>query len=341
MKHSILLVAFAALLLAGCTPKPEDSTDPGKTGKPGATTAKKYKIAVIPKGTTHEFWKSIHAGAVDAGNELGAEIIWDGPIAESEKDAQGKIVENQVNAKVDAIVLAPLDNMSLRIPVQNAIDKKIPVIIIDSGLNEVKTVSFVATDNVKGGQLAGERMVKILNGKGKVILLRYAEGSASTMDREKGFLEVVEKEKGIQVVSKDRYAGATTETAQKESENLIAAFKKADGTLSVDAIFCPNESSTFGMLRALEGANLAGKVKLLGFDASEKLVKALKDGVIDSLVLQDPYTMGYKGVKAAIETLQGKKVDERIDTGETLVTKDIMEQDAIKKLLTPKQIDKK
>lgn len=337
MKQSILLVAFAALLLAGCTPKPEDTTDPGKAGKPGATTAKKYKIAVIPKGTTHEFWKSIHAGAVDAGDEFGAEIIWKGPIKEDNTTDQINQVETQVNSKVNAIVLAPLDKTALGDCVNAATNAKIPVVIIDSGIKDAKFVSFVATDNFKGGQLAGQRMVDVLGGKGKIILLRYQLGSDSTEQREAGFLDIVEKS-GIQVVSKDRHAGATTESAQKEGENLINAFKKPDGTLSVDAIFCPNESSTFGMLRALQGAGLTGKVKLLGFDASKTLVDALEKGEIDSLVLQDPYTMGYKGVKAAIESLEGKKVDERIDTGETLVTKENMTKPEIDKLLHPKQI---
>ena len=294
-----------------------------------------YTIAVIPKGTTHEFWKSIHAGARKAATELGVEIIWKGPLKEDDREAQIAEVENFISRGVDGIVLAPLDDTALRVPVMEAARSDIPVVIIDSGLKSRDYVSFVATDNYKGGQLAGQRLGELLGRAGRVAMLRYAEGSASTMNREKGFLDAVAAFDSIQVVSANQYGGATTETAYRASENLLAPYKAGDGDLSIDGIFCPNESTTFGMLRALQDAKLAGTVRFIGFDSSRKLVEGLEQGHLDGLVLQNPMAMGYLGVKTMVAHLQGKEVELRIDTGVHLVTRDNMEQPEFKQLLTP------
>jgi ribose transport system substrate-binding protein len=300
-----------------------------------AQEAKKGPIAVIPKGTTHEFWKSVHAGAVKASRELGIEIIWKGPLKEDDRDAQISVVEDFVSRGVQGIVLAPLDDTALRPAVRNAVNAGIPVVIFDSDLKGGEYASFVATDNFKGGQLAGERVAKLLGGKGKVVMLRYAEGSASTTNREKGFLDAIAKHPDIQVVSQNQYGGATTESAQKASENMLAPLKGADGKLTIDAIFTPNESTTFGMLRCLQDAGLAGKVRFVGFDSSAKLVESLRKGEIDGLVLQNPFNMGYTGVKTLAAHLKGEKVEKRIDTGAALATKENMEEPAMKELLLP------
>jgi ribose transport system substrate-binding protein len=320
MKRVFLAVLCLALLGAGVLAAPP---------------AKKLTIAVIPKGTTHEFWKSVHAGAVQAAQELGLEIIWKGPLREDSRDEQINIVEDMINRKVDAIVLAPLDDTALRAPVAEAKRAKVPVVIIDSGLKSKDFASFVATDNFHGGKMAGEHLAKLLGGKGKVVMLRYAEGSASTDARERGFLAAMVANKGITVVSSNQYGGATTETAYKASENLLAPLKGKDGKLTIDGIFCPNESTTFGMLRALQDSKQAGKVKFVGFDSSEKLVDALKAGQIHGLVLQNPMKMGYLGVKTAVATLKGQPVKPNIPTGETLVTKANMNNPEIKGVLQP------
>jgi ribose transport system substrate-binding protein len=291
------------------------------------------KIAVIPKGTMHEFWKSIHAGAKKAADECGVEIIWKGPLKEDNREDQVKVVEDFISRGVNGIVLAPLDDVALVAPVEEAIKNKIPVVIMDSDLKSDKQVSFVATDNEKGGYLGGKRLAELLGEKGKVILLRYQEGSASTNKREEGFLRAMKEYPNIEVISSNQYAGATTETATQASENLLE--KVRSGIWKVDGIFCPNESSAFGMLRALQNNKLAGKVKYVGFDASPKLVKALKDGEIEGLVLQNPAKMGYLAVQAMVEHLDGKPVEKRIDTGVVLATKENMEQPDIKALLEP------
>ena len=316
--------------LAGCRSAPSNSTGGGNS----SGGSKELQIAVIPKGATHEYWKSIHAGAQRAADELkGIQILWKGPLKEDDREDQIKVVEDFATKKVDGIVLAPLDDAALSNPTNDAINAGIPVVIIDSGLKNVKAVSYVATDNYKAGQLGGQKLVALLNGKGKVLMLRYEVGSASTDARERGFIDAVKSAPRIVVVSSDQFGGATTETAQKASENLLARFSG-----QVDGIFTPNESTTFGMMRALENANLAGKVKFVGFDASSALVQGLKKGEINGLVVQNPEKMGYLGVKTLVDSIQGKAVQDKIDTGATVVDASNMNNPDVAKLLAPPEI---
>ncbi len=334
----LLLILFVAVAPLGCDKKAE--TPSGAPGGPsnsigaaaGAAVGKR-KIAVIPKGTTHDFWKSVHAGAEKARQELGdVEVVFRGPEKEDDREQQIALVENFVSDKVDAIVLAPLDDKALVSPARRAMAAKVPVVVIDSGLAGEPGkdfASFVATDNHRGGQLAGERMREVLGGKGKVLLLRYQEGSASTMERERGFVEVIAKAEGMELIDPKRYAGATRATAQEASENLLTAHTDMVG------IFCPNESSTFGMLLALRARGLAGKVRFVGFDASPGLVKALADKELDGLVVQNPMKMGYLGVKTAADAIAGRPVELRVDTGVAMVTPDNMTKPEFAELLNP------
>ncbi len=294
---------------------------------------KRTRIAVIPKGTTHEFWKSVHAGAVKAGKELDVDVIWKGPLKEDDLKAQIDVVQSFTAQGVSGIVLAPLNDKALGGAVKGAVGASIPVVVFDSDLQGKDHVSFVATDNVAAGRLGGEHLSKLLGGKGKVLLLRYQEGSASTQNREQGFLEAVKSHPELQIVSDNQYGGATTESAFSTSENLLSAQKAGEG--GVNGVFCPNESTTFGMLLALQKAGLAGKIKLVGFDSSEKLVNGLKEGQIDGLVLQDPFNIGYLAVKTMARHLKGDKIEARIDTGARMVTKENMSQPEIKELLSP------
>jgi ribose transport system substrate-binding protein len=292
-------------------------------------------IAVIPKGTTHEFWKAIHAGAVKASRELGVEVIWKGPLKEDDRDAQISVVEDFISRKVSGIILAPLDDLALREPVEIAVRAGIPVVIIDSDLRSDAFISYAATDNYLGGRMGAKRLAEILGDRGKVIMLRCFEGSASSTAREQGFLDEMATRKGMTVVSSNQYGGATVETAYRASENLIGPLKGERGTLTIDGIFTPNESTTFGMLRALQDAGVAGKVKFVGFDSSTKLVEALGNGQLQGLVLQNPFAMGYEGVKAMAAHLRGEKVPKRIDTGVFMATPENMRQSDIAERLQP------
>jgi ribose transport system substrate-binding protein len=316
------------------------STQPATNSSGGASSGDVRKIAVIPKGTTDEFWKSIHAGAVKAQQELAAsgtkiEPVWQGPIIANDSAKQISVVENMINAGVSAIVLAPADENALANVVETADKKGIPVIIIDSDLKTDKYKSFVATDNYKGGQLAGDSLAGLLNKKGKVIMLRHDKGQASTEKREQGFLDAIKAYPDIQVLSSNQYGGPTSDTAYKAAENLLAGFKNDDGTLKADGFFASNEGATYGLLKALQDVKATGKVKFIGFDASQALVSALKDGDINGLIVQDPVNMGYLGVKTAVDVLNGKTVERHVDTGVHLATKENMDTPDIHDLLYP------
>ena len=295
-----------------------------------------YTLAVIPKGTTHEFWKSIHAGASKAEQELNAQgtkvkLFWKGPLREDDRDQQIQVVENFTARKVHGIVLAPLDSQALVAPVTSAAQAGVPTVVIDSDLKSDKQVSFVATDNFKGGQLAGQYLAKLLEGKGKVILLRYQVGSASTEARENGFLDALRAFPDLKLISADQHSGATRETAYQASQNLLNRFGR-----EVNGIFCPNETVTIGMAKALRDLGKAGgQVKLIGFDSGVQSVRDLQNNDLQALVIQDPLKMGYLGVMTMVQHLQGKPVEKRIDTGVTLVTRDNMNDPANADLLAP------
>ncbi len=322
----ILVLLILCAMLGACGQKEQAAGTPGpeKTGK-------KLTIAVIPKGTTHSFWKTIHAGAAKAAEELGVEIVWKGPVKEDDRGSQIDLVANFVSrGGVDGVVLAPLDDAALVKPVEQAAKAGIKTVIIDSDLKSEEYVSFVATDNRKGGELCAKRLCELLGGKGKVLMLRYMEGSASTANREEGFLAGM-KQYGpaIELLSTNQYAGATMGEAMEKATNLLNRFAEMDG------IFCPNESSTQGMLRALQTKGTAGKVKFVGFDNNEALVAGLKEGQIHGLALQSPFNMGYLGVKAMVDALNGKTVSKRIDTGVVLLTRDNIDTPEMQALLTP------
>ena len=323
MRKILLTLLLMLLAIAGCTKTP-------------AGNNKKMTIAVIPKGTTHEFWKSIHAGANKAANELSSqgtdvEVIWKGPLREDDREQQIQVVEGFAAQGVNGMVLAPLDDHALVRPVSDAKRAGVPTVIIDSGLQSSDFVSFVATDNRKGGSLAADRMGQLLNGKGKVLVLRYAEGSASTTEREAGFLDTIkQKFPGIELVSTLQYAGATRDTAKRASENLLNRFGD-----DVQGIFTPNESSTAGMLLALQDIGKAGKVFFVGFDSSQTFIDAINANQLQGIVVQNPFNMGYLGVKTMVDSLQGKPVQPKIDTGVMLVTKDNLSSPEVQSLLHP------
>ena len=319
----LLLSSVFVLYLTGCSKKDIPDDD-------GRLT-----VAVIPKGTIHEFWKTVHAGAEMAGEELNVEILWKGSLKEDDRDAQISVVENIIVREVDGIVLAPLDDVALRRPVDLAMRSDIPVVIFDSGLQGNNYISYVATDNFKAGRLAAEYMIKLLNSKGKVAVLRYAEGSDSTTKREDGFLDGIRTCKGIEIVSSNQYAGVTTESALKAAENLLSRFAGADGTLKIHGIFCATEPTTLRILRALQDSGYAGKLKFIGFDSSEKMIAALQTGHLSGFVVQKPFSIGYLGVKTMVRHLRGETVPGRIDTGSILVTKENLDQPEIHDLLNP------
>lgn len=303
MRKTVLLaLLLATAALASCSGDGEGEDD-------------RRRIAVIPKGNTHEFWKSIHAGAEKAGEDLGVEIIWKGPQREGDRESQIKVIEDFISRGVDGIVCAPLDARALVLPFQDAVKEGIPVVIADSGVDWDGYISFVATDNYLGGAMGARHLAALLGGEGKVIMMRHQEGHASTMKRADGFLETLTTEfPEIEILSSNQYGGDTTESAYQTAENLLISHGEVTG------LFCPTESTTFGMLRALQDAGMAGNVMFVGFDASDKLVDAVRESQIHGLVVQNPFMMGEVGVKTLIAHLEGEGVEKRIDTGAWIVT---------------------
>jgi ribose transport system substrate-binding protein len=323
---------FVFVLLVGCT---DSGGGKPQTSNAASSPGKKRQIAVIAKEASHEFWKSVHAGAENAAKELGnVEILWKAPSRGDDPNEQISIVQNFVTRGVDGICLAPIDSRSLGDVVKSAKQAGIPTVIIDSGLEDTSnTISFVATDNKNGGHLAALELGKRLSGKGNVILLRYNPGSESTEQRELGFLETIKKDyPDIKLISDDQYAGTDENTALDKSQQLLLKYGK-----DVNGIFAVNESCATGMLRALDEAGLTKKVTYIGFDSSDRLVQALADGKIQGLVLQDPVNMAYLGVKTMCEHLDGKPVKARVPTGETVATPENMNEPRIHKLLYPEQ----
>ena len=324
-----MLGAFAAACGDAGSKSGGDSGAAASGGKP-------ITVAVIPKGTTHEFWRSIHAGAEQAAQELTAagdsvRIIWKGPLREDDREQQVQVVEGFTSQGVSGIVLAPLDNRALVRPVEEAKSAGVPTVIIDSGLETDQIVSFVATDNHKGGVLLADRMGELLGGKGKVLVLRYQEGSNSTEERERGFLEQLKaKFPGITIVSSDQYAGATRETAKRASENLLNRYAS-----DLDGVFTANESSTVGMLLALQDIKKAGHIRFVGFDASQTQLDAVRAKQLDGIAVQNPMRMGYLGVKTMVSHLRNQPVEKRIDTGVTLVTPESLDLPETKELVNP------
>ena len=285
---------------------------------------------MIPKSTMHLFWRAIEAGAREGAKEAAVEMIWKGSLKEDNPAQQIQIFEQFVAEDVSGIVLAPIDAAALERPVAGAMQKGIPVVIMDSPLEGEPLKDFVcmvSTNNHRAGEMAGEQLGKLLDGKGKVVLFRYKEICASTGQREAGFLEAIKKFPDIQVILDNRYSGATISEAQSSALNMLDKLKEADG------IFCTNEPSTLGVLLALRQNNLAGSKKFVGFDTSPALVEGLKRGEIQALVAQNPKKMGREAVQALVAKIKGETVPAVIDSGAAVVTKENLGSPEIQALL--------
>ncbi len=314
----------------GCTSGKNDSMAGGNAGGKSG----KLRIGVIPKGTSHQFWRSVHAGAESAAKELGdVEVIWKGPETEADTTGQISVVKNFITNRVDGIVLAPNHSQALVDVVEEAKAESIPVVIFDSGLAEgTKVTSYVATDNYQGGQLAAKTLAEAMDHKGGVVLLRYKEGSESTEQREKGFLDAIKDEPNIKVLSSDQYAGTSTESALEAATNILNKYRD-----EITGIFAVCEPNCNGTLEAIVQTGMAGKVKFLAFDSSDSLIKGLSDKTVSGIVLQDPFEMGRRSVLQIVSHLRGEKVNAVVDTGVYVATEANQTSSPYNRLLRPEQ----
>lgn len=327
---STLLLSIS--IISGCGGNTASPT----SSEGGDSSKETIRIAVIPKGTSHEFWKSVHFGAEKAASELGnVEIIWRGPVVESDTGSQIEVVKTMITSQVDGIVLAPNQKGGLVDAVQESIEEGIPVVIFDSGLDEgPEIVSYVATDNYKGGKMAADAMAEAIGGKGNVILLRYIAGSESTEQREQGFLDGLEAYPEIKVVSSDQRGGDNATSSKEKVDQLLQLHQ--DGLSGIFAVCEPNANGT---LEALRNSGLTQKVKLIAFDPSDALIEALQDGSCSGIVLQDPVQMGYQSVMTLVGSLDGNSAEAFISTGEYIATPGNMAESRIQELLKPEIVE--
>jgi ribose transport system substrate-binding protein len=293
-------------------------------------------LAVVLKGSQHQYWKSVTAGTAEAERDLQLQgmrvrLIRRSPLRDDGHEEQLRILENVLQQGVQGLILAPCSPVALAAPVEAAARVGIPTVVIDSRLQSANVVSFIGTDNGKAGMLAADHMGRILRGKGRVLVLRYLRGSSSTEEREEGFIQQLRRAyPGIELLPADQFAGATRDSARIATEELLARYGH-----DLQGVFTPTEPATAGALMALLAAQLAGKVSLVGCDASDIYVDSMRYKKLHGLVIQNPFRMGQLGLTTLMDFLHGKAVARRIDTGVTLVTPENMDAPEIQELLHP------
>ena len=311
MRHHVAAALIACLLLAGCQ------------------QSKKKVIAVVPKGTAQLFWQTVQAGSIAAGRELGVEIVWNGPSVETEYSRQIQIIDSMVARHVDGLAIAATDKTAIAAPIERAAKAGILVTVFDSGVDTDNILTFIATNNYEAGQMGARKLAELIHGKGKIAMVMHAPGSGSTMDREKGFEDVIAKEfPNIQIVAR-QFGMSDRAKSRDAAENILSAHTDLDG------VFASSEPSSVGAALAIKARNLADKVNLVAFDSTEGLIADLKLGVIDALVVQDPFKMGYEAVKSQVDALNGAKLPKRTDLSARVITAADLDKPDVKQLLFP------
>jgi ribose transport system substrate-binding protein len=314
LRGAAAAAVLAARLAAGCSNSSTGGDAPKDEGK--------LTIVMIPKATQASFWNQVRRGAERARDEFGVELTWKGPALDNDRTEQQRVLQQFTNESVDAILLAPTDRVALVEDVRTATGKGIPVLIFDSGLDAEQGkdfISYVATNNREAGRMGGKKLMELIGNGGKAVLFRHMEGQESTTQRETGALEEF-KAASAEVLTESRYSGETSGEAQQTALNMMDVLRQADG------IFASNQTSSEGMLLALQQQNMAGKVKFVGFDSSPLLKAALAAGEIDALVLQDPVNMGYTAVKMMVQHLKGEPIEPLVETAANIVTRENMNE---------------
>lgn len=299
----------------------------------GTALARAQTIPLIVKDSTSPYWQTVLAGGCQAAKDLKLNVPRLGPTSEADISGQVSTLENAVSQNPAAIVIAPTSFDGLGPAVDEAASK-VKVIGIDSMANSKKFTSFLTTDNVEGGRIAGRALAEAIKAKygkaeGDVAIMSYIAGPASLRDRIAGFKEVLGKEfPGLKIVT-TRVGDGQTTTNLNQTVDILGAMPDLKGIFA-DAVF-----SGLGAGQAISEAKANDRIMLVSFDSSDQLVQWLKDGVLEGLVVQDPYRMGYDGVKTALAASKGEKVEAAIDTGANLVTKANIDDAKIAKLLKP------
>jgi ribose transport system substrate-binding protein len=297
--------------------------------------ADKVTIPVIVKDTTSPYWQIVFAGARQAGKDLGVNVPELGAQSESDINGEISILENAVSEKPAAVVIAPTEFKALGKPIDEAA-KKVPIIGIDSAADSKAFTSFLTTDNVQGGRIAADGMAAAIAEKygkaeGDVALITHLPGVGSLDARNKGFKEeLAAKYPGLKLVA-DKVSDGQATTGLNIMTDLITAIPSLRGVFADNLIQCE------GAGQAIAENKKGDTIKLVCFDADDKTIGFLKDGTVAALLLQDPYRMGYDGVKTGLAVSKGEKVPANVDTGANLITKANMGGDKQQALLFPKK----
>ena len=304
------------LILAGCNQGP-----------------RQRRIAVVPKAASHIFWQTVHAGVVSAGRDLKVDVVWNAPTAETDFSRQIQIVDSMLAQRVDGIAIAASDRTALNASLDRAAQLGIPVAVFDSGVDSTNYMTFVATNNYEAGAMGARKLGELIGGKGKIAVVQHMPGSNSTMDREQGFEDLIKKEyPGIEIVAR-QYGMANPSKSMAAAENILTAHPDLAG------IFCSTEPSSLGASLALKERGLAGKIRFVAFDSTDKMVEDVRAGVIDAMVVQDPFKMGYEAVKSVVDKLNGHPPPKKMDLSGRVITKADLDKPDVKALLFP-DIDK-
>jgi ribose transport system substrate-binding protein len=271
----------------------------------GCGTRGQRRIAVVPKATAHLFFVSVHEGVERAAREFSIEALWNGPSDETDSSRQIQIVDSMVAQGVDGIAISATDERALVAPLMRARAAKIPVVIFDSAVAMEDYVSFISTDNYGAGCLAAQRLAGLVGGKGSVAMIQQKPGGASTGRREIGFEETLAKEfPDVKIVARQFSMGDRAK-ARAAAENILTAQAGLAG------IFASSEASSIGAIQAIRSRGV--KLKLVTFDDSEMHREALKEGVVNLMLIQDPARLGYEAVKALAGYLRGETQQKRLD----------------------------
>lgn len=263
---------------------------------------KEYKIAVIPKSVSADFWKKFEIGIRKAEKEFNIKVVYRGPNFDEDVDSQIRIMESFLNKNYDLIAIAPGDYDKVYPLLEKANSQKIKIVGFDSNLKGDFHKTFIASDNLKAGRQAGEEALKFLNKDSKVFILSYNKGSGSTEEREKGFLEVIrENSTNIDI----EYGGTSVGSCYRKSIESIS--KK-----NYDFIFTPNENTTLGVIKALKRLNLKNRPIHIGFDFSDDIKESIKSGTTYGVIVQDPEKMGYMTVKYSVDILKNIPIEKRV-----------------------------
>jgi len=276
--------------------------------------AAQKKFVLITMDSMDEHWLSVKKGAENKAEELGVKLQFRAPAGKVDPYEQTRMVEDAINQRADAILLAPSDAAALAPVVDRAIESGIPVVVIDSPVESEGYVTFLATDNYAAGALAADTLAKMVDSKGKIAIINAQPGAGTAIARSSGFTDRVKAEYPNMKVVSIQYCNGDKSVALNQATDVMTANPDLAG------FYASNEGSTVGVSRALEENGKENSIPLVGFDFSQDTIIGLKNGTIDATMVQDPTRMGYEGVEAAYNHIMKKSVQNHIDTGVRVVT---------------------